>query len=37
MEAVMARKFMGVPITATATATILGEEWHKYTAPPRLA
>ena len=29
MEAVMASDFMGVPITATATATILGERWHK--------
>jgi hypothetical protein len=27
MEAVMASDFMGVPITATAT--ILGERWHK--------
>jgi DNA polymerase I-like protein with 3'-5' exonuclease and polymerase domains len=27
METVMANEFMGVPITATAT--ILGERWHK--------
>ena len=27
MEALMASEFLGVPITATAT--ILGERWHK--------
>ena len=27
MEAVMVSEFMGVPITATAT--VLGERWHK--------
>ena len=36
MEAVMARDFMGVPITANANATALDERWHKYrTAPLR--
>ena len=29
MEAIMASDFMGVPMTATATATILGERRHK--------